>query len=184
MVRTFEPHFKPRKCCSKRLLMRDAGYLASPYLVELGRRKNIEKHINSEEKKKAKERQPCHHLSNPMSRYPLSGSLLHTHSLFLMSKSSMAPPQSFCIESLVLLQIYTRLILSFPPLGGGNTTSFRPVRTILLNLVICSTLYNSDSSCLELFCFLHSFYHFPVVTYDIHYLLFHPFTRMWSPLGC
>ena len=39
--------------------MRDAGYLASPYLVELGRRKNIEKHINSEEKKKAKEDSPA-----------------------------------------------------------------------------------------------------------------------------
>lgn len=100
MVRTFEPHFKPRKCCSKRRLMRDAGYLASPHLVELGRRRNIEKHINSEEKKKAEERQPCHHLSNPMSRYPLPDSLLHTHSLFLTSKSSMAHLRAFALRAL------------------------------------------------------------------------------------
>lgn len=159
-------------------LCKDAVYHASPYHVKLQRRKNIEKHINSQEKKKGTERQPCHHLSNPMCRYLLPDSLYSTHTHSLISKSSMAPPHSFCIESLLFLQIYKGLILSFPPLEGGNTSSLRPVQIILLSLVICSTLYNSDSSCLELFCFFHSFYHFPMVTYYGHYLLFHPFTRM------
>lgn len=147
-------------------LVHEAAYHASPFLVELGRRKNVEKDINSEEESHSKTALPAPLGPSVQAPSPL---ILYTpHILTVMSKSGIVPFWIFCTESLLFLQIYAGLILSFPTPQRGNTTSFRSVLIILLKIVIGSTLYSSDSSCLELlFCFFHSLYHFPTVAYSL-----------------
>ena len=93
-------------------LVHDAAYHASPFLVELGRRKNVEKDINSEEESHSKTALPAP--LGPSVQVPSPLILYTPHILTVMSKSGIVPFLAFCTESLLFLQIYAGLILSFP----------------------------------------------------------------------